>query len=91
MENSPLRVAPQPMEPTENIYYGIPTGMLEKLLANPYVGDGTIHPDMHLIYVDEIYGLFKLACLSKDGVKKKFVPPYLEGNALTWYRLLDDI
>ena len=65
------RGAPQPTAPTENIEYEIPSGMIEKLLANPYAGDGTIHPDMHLIYVDEICGLFKLAGLSEDGVKKK--------------------
>ena len=105
MENNPLRsffatssprleairVAPQPTEPTKNIYYEIPSGMLEKLLANPYEGDGTIHPDMHLIYVEEICGLFKLAGLSEDGVKKKVFPLSLEGNALTWYRISDDI
>ena len=45
------RVAPQP---TENIYFEIPLGMIEKLIANPYAGDGTLHPDMHLIYVDEV-------------------------------------
>ena len=47
MENNPLtglfgvssplseeqRVAPQPTESTENIYYEIPSGMIEKLLA----------------------------------------------------------
>ena len=85
MENNPLRglfgvssprpeaqrVAPQP---TENIYYEIPSGRIEKLLANPYARDGTIHPDMHLIYIDEICGLFKLAGLSEDGVKKKVFP-----------------
>ena len=63
MENNPLRglfgvssprleeqrVAPEPTAPTENIYYEIPSGMIEKLLANPYAGDGTLHPDMHLI------------------------------------------
>ena len=65
------RDAPQPTAPTENIYYEIPPSMIEKLLANPYAGDGTVHPDMHLIYVDEICGLFKLAGLSGDGVKKK--------------------
>ena len=83
------RVAPQPTEPTENIYYEIPSGMIEKLLANPYAGDGKVHPDMHLIYIDEICGLFKLVGLSKDGVKRVF-PLSLEGKALTWYRLLDD-
>ena len=74
MENNPLRglfgvssprteeqrVSPQPTEPTENIYYEIPLGMIEKLLANPYAGDGTLYPDMHLIYVDEVCGLFRL-------------------------------
>ena len=27
------RVAPQPTEPTENVYFEIPSGMIEKLLA----------------------------------------------------------
>ena len=26
--------------------------MIEKLLANPFTGDGTLDPDLHLIYVD---------------------------------------
>ena len=55
------RVAHQPTEPTENIYFEIPSGMIEKLLANPFGGDGTLHPDLHLIYVDGVCGLFKLA------------------------------
>ena len=50
MESSPLRglfvvssprpveqiVAPQPTEPTKNVYFEIPSGMVEKLLANPF-------------------------------------------------------
>ena len=63
MENNPLRglfgvssprlvekiVAPRPTEPTENenVYFEIPSGMIEKLLANPFAGDGTLHPDLH--------------------------------------------
>ena len=43
------RVAPQPTEPTENVYFEIPSGMIEKLLANPFARDGTLHPDLHLI------------------------------------------
>ena len=43
--------------------------MIEKLLANPYEGDGTLHPDMHLIYVDEFCRLFKLAGIPEDVVK----------------------
>ena len=64
--------------------------MIEKLLANPYVGDGTLHPDMHLIYVDEVCGLFKLAGIPGDVVKNKVFPLSLKVKALTWYRLLDD-
>ena len=80
MENNPLRglfgvssprsepqlATAQPSAPTENIEYEIPSGMIEQFLANPYAGDGTEHPDMHLIYVGEICGLFKLADLPGD-------------------------
>ena len=46
------RVAPQPIEPTENenVCFEIPSGMIEKLLANPFLGVGIKHPDEHLIY-----------------------------------------
>ena len=59
METNPLRglfevssphpeqqlVTSQPTAPTENIEYEIPSGMIEQLLANPYAGDGTEHPE----------------------------------------------
>ena len=57
--------------------------MVEKLLANPFTGDGTLHPDMHLIYVDEVCGLFKLASMPGDVIKKKIFPLSLMGDALT--------
>ena len=76
MESNPLRglfgvssprpveksVSPQPTEPTENenVFFEIPSGMIEKLLANPFAGDETMHPDEHLIYVDEVCGLLSL-------------------------------
>ena len=94
MENNPLRglfrvssprsepqlATPQPTTPTENIEYEISSGMIEQLLANPYAGDGTKHPDMYLIYVDEVFGLlFKLAGCPRNEVKKNFFPLSLEG------------
>ena len=105
MENNPLRgsfgvssprpeeqrVAPQATAPTENIYYEIPSGMIKKLPTNPYAGDGTLHPDMHLNYVDEVCGLFKLACMPEDVIKKKLFPLSLKLKALIWYCLCDDI
>ena len=61
------RVAAQPTEPIENeTAFEFPSGMMEKLLANPFTGDGTKHPDEHLIYVDEVCGLFKLAGVPRD-------------------------
>ena len=45
---------------------------------------------MPLIYVDEVCGLFKLAGMPEDVVKKVF-PLSLKGKTLTWYRLCDDI
>ena len=67
-------VAPQPEVPTKNIFYEIPLGMLEKLLANPFTGDGTSHPDLHLIYVDEVCGLFKLAVFPRMRYKRRSFP-----------------
>ena len=46
---------------------------------------------MHVIYVDEVCGLFKLAGMPGDVVKKKGFPLSLKGKTLTWYRLLNDI
>ena len=105
MEHNPLRglfgvssprpepqfATPQPTEPTENVYFEIPSGMLKKLLVNPFTGDGTLHPDLHLIYVDEDSGLFKLAGMPDDVIKKKVFPLSLKGEALTWYKLCDDM
>ena len=107
METNPLRglfgvssprlveqiVAPQPTGPTknENAYFEIPSGMMEKLLFNTFAGDGTKHPDEHLRYVDDICGLFKLAGIPDDVVKKKVFPLSLKEDALTWYRLCDDM
>ena len=56
--------------------------MIEKLLANPYAVYGTEHPDMHLIYVEQICGLFKIACLPRDEVMKKVVPLSLKGKSI---------
>ena len=105
MENNPLRglfgvssprsepqlVTPQRTEPTKNVYFEIPSGIIEKLLANLFAGDGTLHSDLHLIFVDEVCGLFKLAGMPDDVIKKKVFPLSLKGEALTWYRLRDDM
>ena len=50
-----------------------------------------MHPDLHLIFVDEVCGLFKLAVIPDDVVKRKVFPLSLKGDAMTWYRLCDDM
>ena len=88
------RVAPQPTEPTENenenenVHFEIPSGMLEKLLANPFAGDETKHPDEHLIYVDDVCGLFKLAGIPGDVIKKKVFPLSLKERVRPYFLLL---
>src|SRR3954463_4898252 len=64
--------------------------LIQDSLANPFTGDGTKHPDEHLIYVDEVCGLFKLAGIPDGVAKKKVFPLSLKGVALIWYRLCDD-
>src|SRR6187401_3514639 len=81
-------VSPQP---TENVFFEITSGMIGKLLANPFTGDGTLHPDLHLIYVDEVCGLFMLADIPEDVIKKKAFPLSFKGEAFKWFRLCDDI
>ena len=41
--------------------------------------------------MDEVCGLFKLAGVPGDVVKKKVLPLSLKGDASTWYRLCDDM
>ena len=41
--------------------------------------------------MDEVCGLFKLASMPEDVIKKKVFPLPLKGKPLTWYRLCDDI
>ena len=86
MENNPLRglfgvsshrpepqlATPQLAAPTENIEYEIPSGMIEQLLANPYAGDGPEHPDMHLIYVEEICGCLSLQVYLEMKLRRMF-------------------
>ena len=66
--------------------------MIDKLLANLCAGDGTLHPDMHLIYVGEVCGLFQFAGIPEDFVKKKVFPLSLKGrhwHGIGYWMMLD--
>ena len=66
------RVDPQPTAPTENINYEITSGMIEKLLANPYAGDGTLHPDMHQFMWMKFANYLRLQVYPEMKLRRRF-------------------
>ena len=76
--------------PTEIVPFKIPTGIIDLVMANRYAGNGTVHPDAHLLYITELCALFKLAGVSRDVVMRKLFSLSLKEKTWEWYRLLDD-
>jgi hypothetical protein len=44
--------------------FKIPTKIVERVMDNCYLGDGTIHPGDHLLFIHELCELFKCAGIS---------------------------
>ena len=59
--------------PTEGIPFKIPMGIVEHAMSNRYAGDGTVNPADHLLYINELCGLFKIAGVPTEVVKRKFI------------------
>jgi hypothetical protein len=59
-------------------------------MNNCYLGDGTIHPGDHLLFIHELCKLFKCAGISTSQVKKKLFSLSLKGRAAKWYKRLKD-
>ena len=76
--------------PTESIPFKIPMGIVEKIMDERYVGDGTVHPSDHLLKLKELCELFKVIGLSRENAMKKLFPLSLKDKAREWYELLDD-
>ena len=89
MESNPLRglfgvSSPRPVE--QRVYFEVPSGMLEKLLANPFAGDGKLHPTEHLIYV--IFGSWNHRKRRPVvGTTHQGVP---EESGVPWWVVLND-
>jgi hypothetical protein len=49
---------------TESISFKIPIKIVECAMNNYYLGDGTVHPGDHLLFIHELCELFKCACIS---------------------------
>jgi hypothetical protein len=65
--------APPPFE--------IPMKIVERVRNNCYLGDGTVHPGDHLLFIHELCELFQCAGISMNQVKKKLFSFLLKGRA----------
>jgi hypothetical protein len=70
--------------------FKIPMKIVERAMNNCYLGDGTIHPDDHLLFIYELCELFKCAGISIGEVKRKLFSLSLKGRVAEWYKTLKD-
>jgi hypothetical protein len=64
--------------------------IVEHAMNNCYLGDGTVHPGDHLLFIHELCELFKCAGISMNQVKRKLFSLSLKGRATEWYKTLKD-
>jgi hypothetical protein len=70
--------------------FKIPMKIVECAMNNYYLGDGTIHPGDHLLFIHELCELFKCAGISTSEVKRKLFSLSIKGRAAEWYKTLKD-
>jgi hypothetical protein len=70
--------------------FKIPIKIVEHALNNCYLGDGTVHPGDHLLFIHELCELFKCASISIGEVKRKLFYLSLKGRATEWYKTLNN-
>jgi hypothetical protein len=68
--------------------FKIPMKFFERAMNNCYLGDGTVHPGDHLLFIYELSELFKCAGISMNQVKRKLFSLSLKGRAAEWYKML---
>jgi hypothetical protein len=70
--------------------FKIPMKIVERAMNNCYLGDGTVLPGDHLLFIHELCELFKCAGISMKKVKRKLFSLSLKGRAMEWYKTLKD-
>jgi hypothetical protein len=75
---------------TKSISFKIPMKIVERAMNNCYLGDGTIYPGDHLLFIHELCELFQCAGISMNQVKRKLFSLSLKGRAAEWYKTLKD-
>ena len=66
-----VRVVDEP-PPAENDTFKIPTRIIDRVMDNYYVGDGTVHPGDHLLFIHELCGLFKSTGIQRIKLRKSY-------------------
>jgi hypothetical protein len=64
--------------------------IVEHAMNNCYLGDGTVHPGDHLLFIHELCELFKCVGISPSQVKRNLFSLSLKGRAEKWYKTLMD-
>jgi hypothetical protein len=75
---------------TESVSFKVSMKIVERAMNNCYLGDGTVHPGDHLLFIHELCELFKCAGISMNQVKRKLLSLSLKGRATEWYKTLKD-
>src|SRR3954468_22118919 len=83
-----VRVVDEP-PPVEIDSFKVPTSIVDHVMDNYYLGDGTVHPGDRFLFIHELYGLFKCERITTEQVKKKkLLSISLKGRDEEWYKLL---
>jgi hypothetical protein len=64
--------------------------IVDRAMNNCYLGDRTVHPGDHLLFIHELCELFKCAGISMNQVKRRLFSLSLKGRAAEWYNTLKD-
>ena len=67
--------------PVEIDPFKILTSIVDHVMDSYYLGDGTVHPGDHLLFIHELRGLFKCVGITTEQVKKKLLSTSLKGRA----------
>src|SRR4051812_3746058 len=81
------RVVNEP-PPIEIDPFKIPTSIIDRVMDNYYLGDGTVHPGDHLLFIHKLCGLFNCAGITTEQLKNNLLSISLKGRAEEWYKLL---
>ena len=71
--------------------FAIPANVVEDVMREQFLGDGSIGPSDNLYLIEARCSLFKLSGISQDEVKKKLFYVSLKGEARNWYHSLKHI